>query len=634
MSLRISFLKARNTTIANYKDLEGDDLLLYDAEMELMNMILLSIPNEIYNSVDACTSAKDMWKRVKRLMRGTIQNRVDRETRFTNEFDQFVAEPGEALVSVYNRFAQLMNDLERNNMNFPTVTINTKFLNNLQPEWLKYVTQVRLAKRLTVDSFDDLFDYLQQFGEWLIQSRAKKLENLMTSWLSVAHTDWKCSKTLATSSAILNCSMQQLLGEKGLYARITKAKGNVNSGSVDKDTHVPDLCAVENLARNAYQEAKNNEYLLNNVLDNSKNAKRNVAVYVRKNKQEDVIPNKENVIEVDVANASKITKSSETTFVAHKTRFSEKKTQSKTPDTTFVVSKSKIDVESASKAKDKVSRRDSNLYTISISDMAASSPVCLMSKATSTKSWLWHRRLSHLNFGTINDLTRLDLVDGLPKFKYGKRSPVGFAYEWEKSKKASHHVIGSKYTWVYFLRSKDETPEIIKKFIAQAQLNYKAKVCKIRTDNGTEFKNTTLKAHYEKLGIMQQFSIARTPQQNGVVERRNHTLVEAARTMLIFSRLPEFLWAEAVAIAFMIEDVLGKMKTKKQDWLHIDSEVCMYALTVSTIEPKNIKEAMADHSWIESMQDELNQFERTSSLGTRSTDQRKELLCSQMGLEE
>ncbi|GJV21798.1 hypothetical protein Tco_1370818 [Tanacetum coccineum] len=127
------------------EDLEGDDLLLHDAEMEVMNMILLSIPNEIYNSVDACTSAKDMWKRVERLMRGTIQNKVDRETRFMNEFDQFVAEPGVSLVSVYNRFAQLMNDLEINNMNFPTVTINTKFLNSLQPEWLKYL----LAKAIT-----------------------------------------------------------------------------------------------------------------------------------------------------------------------------------------------------------------------------------------------------------------------------------------------------------------------------------------------------------------------------------------------------------------------------------------------------------------------------------------------------
>ncbi|GJW56757.1 retrovirus-related pol polyprotein from transposon TNT 1-94 [Tanacetum coccineum] len=366
---------------------------------------------------------------------------------------------------------------------------------------------------------------------------------------------------------------------------------------------------------------------------------------------------------------SRTSKSSETTFVAPKTRFSEKETQSKTLDTTSVVSKSKIDVESASKAKDKVSSasrikqrnlrdkplntfiknkirtsriwqkwfesqpnviwtpvsvkpnvhntrssekpsvsvkkwvvklpscpcvvsscvaglghnlfsvgqfcdgdlevafrsntcyvrnlegddlltggRESNLYTISISDMAASSPVCLMSKATSTKSWLWHRRLSHLNFGTINDLTRLDLVDGLPKFKYGK-DHLCSACERGKSKKASHppklvpsdhsklellhmdlcgpmrvaSINGkkyilvivddfSRYTWVYFLRSKDETLEIIKKFIAQSQLNYKAKVCKIHTENGTEFKNTYLKAHYEKLGIMQQFLIARTPQ--------------------------------------------------------------------------------------------------------------------------
>ncbi|GJR49713.1 putative reverse transcriptase domain-containing protein [Tanacetum coccineum] len=95
---------------------------------------------------------------------------------------------GEALVSVYNRFAQLMNDLERNNMNFPTVTINTKFLNSLQPEWLKYVTQVRLAKQLTVDSFDDLFDYLQQFEKLVNASRAKKLEKSHDPLALVAHT--------------------------------------------------------------------------------------------------------------------------------------------------------------------------------------------------------------------------------------------------------------------------------------------------------------------------------------------------------------------------------------------------------------------------------------------------------------
>nr|GEY54822.1 hypothetical protein [Tanacetum cinerariifolium] len=81
--------------------------------------------------------------------------------------------------------------------------------------------------------------------------------------------------------------------------------------------------------------------------------------------------------------------------------------------------------------------RESNLYTISILDMAASSPVCLMSKASSTKSYFWYRILSHLNFGTINGLTKHDLVDGLPKFKYGK-DHLCSACEWGKSKKSSH----------------------------------------------------------------------------------------------------------------------------------------------------------------------------------------------------
>ncbi|GJX18148.1 retrovirus-related pol polyprotein from transposon TNT 1-94 [Tanacetum coccineum] len=164
------------------------------------------------------------------------------------------------------------------------------------------------------------------------------------------------------------------------------------------------------------------------------------------------------------------------------------------------------------------------------------------------------QQISYLNFDTINDLTKHDLVDGLMKFKYGK-DHICSACERGKIKKASHtpklvpsshsklellhmdlcgpmtvaSINGknyilvivddySRFTWVYFLRSEDETPVIIKKFITQVQLNFDAKIHKIRTNNGIEFKNATLKTHYEKLGIMQQFSIARRPQQNGVVE--------------------------------------------------------------------------------------------------------------------
>ncbi|GJU93575.1 ribonuclease H-like domain-containing protein [Tanacetum coccineum] len=81
-----------------------------------------------------------------------------------------------------------MNDLERNKMIFPIVTVNTKFLNSLQPEWLKYVTQVCLAKHLTVDSFDDLFDYLQQFEKLFNASRVKKLEKSHDPLALKAHT--------------------------------------------------------------------------------------------------------------------------------------------------------------------------------------------------------------------------------------------------------------------------------------------------------------------------------------------------------------------------------------------------------------------------------------------------------------
>ncbi|GJY92447.1 putative reverse transcriptase domain-containing protein [Tanacetum coccineum] len=118
------------------KDLKGDDLKHYEAEIEAMNLILISIPNDIYNSVDACTTTQAMWQRVERLMRGTIQNKVDRETRFNNEFDQFVVKSGEALVSILNGSSMLLK-----------FVLNIKFLNCLQPEWIKYVTQVRLEKR-------------------------------------------------------------------------------------------------------------------------------------------------------------------------------------------------------------------------------------------------------------------------------------------------------------------------------------------------------------------------------------------------------------------------------------------------------------------------------------------------------
>ncbi|GJU64540.1 retrovirus-related pol polyprotein from transposon TNT 1-94 [Tanacetum coccineum] len=108
-----------------------------------------------------------------------------------------------------------------------------------------------------------------------------------------------------------------------------------------------------------------------------------------------------------------------------------------------------------------------------------------------------------------------------------------------------------KQTKRKFLRSKDEAPDFIIKFLKMIQL--RLSVRRIRTDNGTEFVNQTLHEYYEKVGIFNETSVARSPQQNGVVERQNRMLIEAPRTMLIYAKALLFLWAEAVATAYFDE---------------------------------------------------------------------------------
>nr|GEY43691.1 hypothetical protein [Tanacetum cinerariifolium] len=129
--------------------------------------------------------------------------------------------------------------------------------------------------------------------------------------------------------------------------------------------------------------------------------------------------------------------------------------------------------------------RGTDLYSITLLDTNYPNPICLMAKATSSQAWLWHHRLSHLNFDTINLLSKNDIVVGLPKL---------------------------------------------------VQRGLQAQVRVVQTDKSIEFLNQTLHVYFAAEGILHQTSVARTPEQNGIVKRRNRTLVEAARTMLIIPR--------------------------------------------------------------------------------------------------
>nr|GEY03447.1 hypothetical protein [Tanacetum cinerariifolium] len=184
--------------------------------------------------------------------------------------------------------------------------------------------------------------------------------------------------------------------------------------------------------------------------------------------------------------------------------------------------------------------RGTDLYSITLQDTSSPNPICLMAKATSSQAWLWQRRLSHLNFDTINLLSKNDIMIGLPKLKFVK-DHLCSSCELGKAKR--------KYTWTYFLRSKDETPKVFINFLGLVQRGLQAQVRIVQTNKGMEFLNQTLHAYFAAEGIHHQTFVARTPEQNGVVERQNRTLVEAARTMLSATKVPLFFWVEAIATA-------------------------------------------------------------------------------------
>nr|GEY78739.1 putative ribonuclease H-like domain-containing protein [Tanacetum cinerariifolium] len=233
----------------------------------------------------------------------------------------------------------------------------------------------------------------------------------------------------------------------------------------------------------------------------------------------------------------------------------------------------------------KVSRKH-NLYTINLNDLCPRGNLaCLVAHASFDESVKWHRWMAHVNYKNMNRLVKGNLVRGLP-FKLFKNGQTCVACCKGKQHKASYKTINdvssiseplqllhmdlfgptsirsidhkyyclviiddySRFCWVFFLEHKDETYPIFKNFInlVENQLNKKVKT--IRCDNGTEFKNAQMIELYGSKGNKREYSNPRTPQQNGVADRKNKTLIEATKNMLADSKLPTMFWTEAVKL--------------------------------------------------------------------------------------
>ncbi|KAJ0955343.1 putative RNA-directed DNA polymerase [Helianthus annuus] len=231
--------------------------------------------------------------------------------------------------------------------------------------------------------------------------------------------------------------------------------------------------------------------------------------------------------------------------------------------------------------------RINDLYVLDMSQAITTSAqaTCFVSKATEKDSISWHGRMGHIHLRKMNHLVSNELVNGVP-LKNFHLQDVCFSCQKGKQTKKKHptkkintvavplerlhmDLFGplkhksirndqyclviiddySRFSWVAFMAHKSETFGIIKNLIIQIENLYKLKVRRIRSDNGTEFKNHAMAEFCTSKGILHEFSAAYTPQQNGVAERKNRTLIETARTMLVESQLRIPSWSEAVASA-------------------------------------------------------------------------------------
>ncbi|GJT00683.1 putative ribonuclease H-like domain-containing protein [Tanacetum coccineum] len=217
----------------------------------------------------------------------------------------------------------------------------------------------------------------------------------------------------------------------------------------------------------------------------------------------------------------------------------------------------------------RVPRKD-NIYNVDLKSVVPTGGLtCLIAKAIIDESNTWHRRLGHINFKIMNKLVNGNLVKGLPSKIFendhscvacqkGKQHKSSYKTKLVNSTSKPLHMLHmdlfgptnvkslmkksyclvvtddfSRFSWVFFLTTKDETSGILKTFITEIenQLDHKVKV--IRSDNRTEFKNSIMNQFCEMKGIKREFNMAKTPQQNGVAERKNRTMIEAARTMVL-----------------------------------------------------------------------------------------------------
>ncbi|GKA74730.1 hypothetical protein Tco_0781032 [Tanacetum coccineum] len=154
-----------------YEDLSDTEKKRYDADVRATNIVLQGLPKDIYKLINHNIEAKAIWDNVKMLLAGSELTKEDRESQLYDEFERFKMLPGENINEYYVRFHKLVNDMRNIRMTMPNIQLNSKFVNNMSPEWDRFVTAVKLNKGLKETNHEQLYAYLKQHEKHAAQDR-------------------------------------------------------------------------------------------------------------------------------------------------------------------------------------------------------------------------------------------------------------------------------------------------------------------------------------------------------------------------------------------------------------------------------------------------------------------------------
>nr|GEV17992.1 retrovirus-related Pol polyprotein from transposon TNT 1-94 [Tanacetum cinerariifolium] len=484
-----------------YKTVSQDICDQLNAEAEAVQIILTGIDNDIYSTVDACPNA----------------------------------------------FYKMMNELIKNQYDVTNHQVNVQFLLQLRQEWKRFVTLVKQSQELKTVLYHKLYDILKQHHNEVNEIRAERIARVANPLVLVAQQQpvynpqnhptqyTQNSSTRLQQAATKNRGKAIVNSPQPIYDQ--EPSMVVEDDETSKDKEIDKLMALISLSFKKIHKPTNN-----NLRTSSNTSRANQDNSSRINRSTGKTSREIVLFIIDSGCSKHMTGNLKLliNFVEKFLGTVKFRNDQIVPILGYGVLKSTCYIRDLKGNDLLTGSRGTDLYSITLQETNSPNLICLMSKAISSQAWLWHRRLSHLNFDTINLLSKNDIVVGLPKLKFIK-DHLCSSCELGKAKRKSFHtkitpsskirlqllhmnlcgpmrvtsINGkryvlvivddySKYTWTYFLRSKDETPDVLIDFLRLVQRGLQAQVRIFRTEKGTEFLNQTLHAYFVAEGILYQ----------------------------------------------------------------------------------------------------------------------------------